>query len=35
MAYCVSEDTMSPTPAEGSVVSIETFYERGFGVPSH
>jgi hypothetical protein len=31
----VPMDPVSPMPAEGYVVSFMTFYERGFGVPSH
>jgi hypothetical protein len=33
--YRVHEDTASPTPAEGYVMACTTFYDRGFGVPSH
>jgi hypothetical protein len=33
--YHVPEDSASPTPTGGYVVSCTTFYEQGFGVPSH
>jgi hypothetical protein len=29
------EDTASPVPMEGYVVSFVAFYQQGFGVPSH
>jgi hypothetical protein len=36
LATCrVPENPASPAPAGGYVVSCATFYERGFGVPSH
>jgi hypothetical protein len=33
--YCVSEDPVSPALARGYVMVCTTFYERGFGAPSH
>jgi hypothetical protein len=36
LATCrVPEDTMSPAPTGGYVMSCAAFYERGFGVSSH
>ena len=32
---CVPEDPTSPLPVGGYVVACTTFYEWGFGVPSH
>jgi hypothetical protein len=36
LATCrVPEDSVSPTPTGGYAVSCMTFYEWGFGMPSH
>jgi hypothetical protein len=33
--YCMPEDRTSPALVGGYVVACTTFYEWGFGVPSH
>jgi hypothetical protein len=35
VTYRVPEDPASPVSAAGYMVACTTFYERGFGVPSH
>jgi hypothetical protein len=35
VTYRVPEDPASPVSVAGYMVACTTFYERGFGVPSH